>query len=44
MKKKKLDAERILRELAEMRKAILHLQPRPPGPAIDGRAPDIAGM
>ncbi|HEY0141825.1 MAG TPA: hypothetical protein VGF48_13080 [Thermoanaerobaculia bacterium] len=42
-KPKKLDAEPILRQLAEMRKSIPYLQPKPPRPAIDGRAPAIDG-
>lgn len=44
MKKKKLDAEPILRELAEIRKAIPWLQPNTPRPESDGRMPDIDGV
>lgn len=40
MKRNKLDAESILRQLAAIRKAIPHLPPDVPGPASDGRAPD----
>ena len=40
----KLDAEPILRELAEMRRAIPFLDEGPPRPAIDGRASALDGM
>lgn len=37
---KKLDAAPILRQLAEIRRAIPYLQPGLPPPGVDGRAPD----
>src|SRR5687767_6045969 len=37
MPPKKLDAEPILRKLAEMRKSIPYLDEAPPRPAVDGR-------
>ena len=40
----KLNAEVILRQLAEIRRAIPYLQPGPPPAVIDGRAPDLEGM
>jgi hypothetical protein len=44
MTTKKLDAEPILRQLAEIRRAIPYLQPGLPPPGVDGRAPDLGGM
>ncbi|HYC91300.1 MAG TPA: hypothetical protein VEO54_18915 [Thermoanaerobaculia bacterium] len=44
MKRKRLDAESILRQLAEIRRAIPCVAPAPPPPATDGRARDVDGM
>lgn len=44
MKKRNLDAEAILRQLAAIRKAIPHLPADTPRPAIDGRARDVDGI
>ena len=44
MKRKRLDAESILRQLAEIRRAIPRVAPTPPPPATDGRARDVDGM
>lgn len=44
MKSKRLDAAPILRQLADIRKAIPHLQPPPPRRTGDGRAPDVDGL
>jgi hypothetical protein len=44
MKRKRLDAESILRQLAEIRRAIPRVAPAPPQPATDGRARDVDGM
>lgn len=43
MKRKRPDAESILRQLAEIRRAIPRVAPAPP-PATDGRAHDVDGM
>ena len=44
MKRKRLDAESILRQLAEIRRAIPRVAPAPPQPATDGRARDVEGI
>jgi hypothetical protein len=44
MSKKKLDAEPILRKLAEMRKSIPYLEPAPSRRPGDGRATSIDGL
>jgi len=42
--KDKLDAEAILRKLAELRKSIPHVEEKPRSGTIDGRAAGIDGM
>jgi hypothetical protein len=44
MATKKLNAERILRQLAEMRKSIPHLDEAPPRPADEGRTTTLDGF
>lgn len=44
MTTKKLDAEPLLRQLAEIRRAIPYLQPGPPPPVTDGRMANLDGM
>ena len=44
MKRKRLDAESILRQLAEIRGAIPRIAPTPPPPSTDGRAHDVDGL
>jgi hypothetical protein len=44
MKRKRLDAESILRQLAEIRRAIPRVAPVPRQPATEGRAREVDGM